>query len=134
MANKIWIVNCYTGSPTKCGNPRYLEFAKHFMAAGHEVITFFANYWGDETVPVFQQKTINGLDFVEVRVPHFVGNGVKRMLSIRKFAQIILKGYKQFERPDVILQNIHPPFDYPIVRLAKKLNTKGKVLKGGLVF
>ncbi len=119
---RIWIVNYYA-TPT-CTNPRYLEFAKHFMAAGHEVITFFANYWGDETVPVFQQKTINGLDFVEVRVPHFVGNGVKRMLSIRKFAQIILKGYKQFERPDVILQNIHPPFDYPIVRLAKKLKCK----------
>lgn len=119
---RIWIVNYYA-IPT-CTNPRYLEFAKHFMAAGHEVITFFANYWGDETVPVFQQKTINGLDFVEVRVPHFVGNGVKRMLSIRKFAQIILKGYKQFERPDVILQNIHPPFDYPIVRLAKKLKCK----------
>ena len=119
---RIWIVNYYT-SPT-CSNPRYLEFAKHFMAAGHEVLTFYANYGGDQSAPLFQRKTINGLDFVEVRAPHFVGNGVKRMLSIRKFARIILKGYKQFERPDVILQNIHPPFDYPIVKLAKKLKCK----------
>ena len=119
---RIWIVNYYA-TPT-CTNPRYLEFAKHFMAAGHEVITFFANHWGNETDPIFQRKTVNGLNFVEVKAPHFVGNGVKRMLSIRKFAQIILKGYKQFERPDVILQNIHPPFDYPIVKLAKKLKCK----------
>ncbi len=119
---RIWIVNYYT-SPT-CSNPRYLEFAKHFMAAGHEVLTFYANYGGDQSAPLFQRKTINGLDFVEVRAPHFVGNGMKRMLSIRKFAQIIRNGYKQFERPDVILQNIHPPFDYPIVKLAKKLKCR----------
>ena len=119
---RIWIVNYYT-SPT-CSNPRYLEFAKYFMAAGHEVLTFYANHKIDESAPLFQRKTVDGLDFVEVRAPHFVGNGAKRMLSIRKFAQIIRKGYKQFERPDVILQNIHPPFDYPIVKLAKKLKCK----------
>ncbi len=119
---RIWIINYYT-SPT-CSNPRYLEFAKHFVAAGHEVLTFYANYNSEDAAPLFQRKTVNGLDFIEVRAPHFVGNGVKRMLSIWKFAQIILKGHKQFERPDVILQNIHPPFDYPIVKLAKKLKCK----------
>ena len=119
---KIWIINYYT-SPT-CSNPRYLELAKHFKAAGHDVLTFYANYNSEDSAPLFQRKTVNGLDFVEVKSPHFMGNGVKRMLSIRKFAQIILRGYKQFERPDVILQNIHPPFDYPIVKLAKKLKCK----------
>lgn len=119
---RIWIVNYYT-SPT-CSNPRYLELAKSFSAAGHEVLTFYANYNSEDTTPLFQRKTVDGLDFVEVKAPHFVGNGVKRMLSIWKFAKIILKGHEQFERPDVILQNIHPPFDYPIVKLAKKLKCK----------
>lgn len=119
---RIWIVNYYT-SPT-CSNPRYLELAKYFMAAGHEVLTFYANYNSEDAVPLFQRKTMNGLDFVEVKAPHFVGNGVKRMLSIRKFAKIIQKGHKQYKRPDVILQNIHPPFDYPIVKLAKRLKCK----------
>lgn len=119
---RIWIINYYT-SPT-CSNPRYLEFAKRFKDAGHKVITFYANYNSEDAAPLFQRKTLNGLDFVEVKAPHFVGNGVKRMLSIWKFAQTILKGRKQFDRPDVILQNIHPPFDYPIVKLAKKLKCK----------
>lgn len=119
---RIWIVNYYT-SPT-CSNPRYLELAKSFSAAGHEVLTFYANYNSKDTAPLFQRKIVDSLNFVEVKVPHFVGNGVKRMLSIWKFAQIILKGHKQFERPDVILQNIHPPFDYPIVKVAKKLKCK----------
>lgn len=118
----IWIVNYYT-SPT-CSNPRYLELAKHFKAAGHEVLTFYADYKGDNSASLFNRKKVDGLDFVEVKVPLFVGNGVKRMYSIWKFAQIIKKWHSKFERPDVILQNIHPPFDYPIVKLAKKLKSK----------
>lgn len=119
---KIWIINYYT-SPN-CSNPRYLEFAKYFRSVGYEVLTFYANYNSEDAAPLFRRETVNGLDFVEVRAPHFIGNGVKRMLSIWKFAHVILKGHKQFERPDVILQNIHPPFDYPIVKLAKKLKCK----------
>ncbi len=119
---KIWIINYYTRP--KCSNPRYLELAKYFQDAGHKVLTFYANYNSEDAAPLFQRRTVNGLDFVEVKAPHFVGNGVKRMLSIWKFAQTILKGRKQFERPDVILHNIHPPFDYPIVKLAKKLKCK----------
>lgn len=126
---KIWIINYYAGTPETAGNPRYLKLAKCFMEAGHEVITFNAgrtakindsDYDGDR----FIERQYDGLQFVHVRVPDFVGNGVKRMLSIWKFAQILLKSHKRFDCPDVILQNIHPPFDYPIVKLAKRLKCK----------
>lgn len=119
---KIWIVNYYT-SPT-CSNPRYLELAKHFMTAGHEVLTFYANFNGEESVSLFQWKTVNGLDFVEVKAPHYVGNGLARMKSLYSFAKILKKHCLEFEKPDVVLQNIHPPFDYPIVGMAKKLGAK----------
>lgn len=119
---RIWIVNYYTRPD--CTNPRYLEFARHFMAAGHEVLTFYANYWGDESAPQFQRSTVNGLDFVEVKAPYFSGNGVKRMLSIWEFAAVLKKNAHRFPKPDVVLHNIHPPFDYPVVRMAKKLGAK----------
>lgn len=119
---RIWIVNYYT-NPT-CSNPRYLEFAKHFMAAGHEVLTFYANFKGDESAPLFQRKTVNGLDFVEVKAPHYVGNGVARMKSIFSFAWLIKKHCKEFDRPDAILHNVHAPFDAPIVLAARKLKCK----------
>ena len=119
---KIWIVNYYT-SPI-CPNPRYLEFAKHFMAAGHEVLTFYANNNSEASAPLIQQKTVNGLDFVEVKAPHYVGNGVARMKSIFSFAWAIKKHCKEFERPGVILHNVHAPFDAPIVLAARKLKCK----------
>ncbi|MBQ8704147.1 MAG: glycosyltransferase family 4 protein [Bacteroidales bacterium] len=126
---RIWIINYYAGTPDTAGNPRYLKLARHFMDAGHEVITFNAGRTAKINDSEFEGgnfivRQYDGFHFVHVRVPAFEGNGVKRMFSIWKFAQIIRMGHKQFVRPDVILQNIHPPFDYPIVNLAKKLKCK----------
>lgn len=122
MGKRIWIVNYYT-SPT-CSNPRYLKLAKHFTTQGWEVVTFYADYKVEDSEPQFVSETIDGLAFVKVKAPHYVGNGIRRMLSIWKFSQFLLRARKQFERPDVILHNIHPPFDYPIVKLAKTLKCK----------
>ncbi len=119
---KIWIVNYYT-SPD-CSNPRYLELAKHFMAEGHEVITFYANFEGLKNTPLFQRKKINGLDFMEVKAPYYEGNGLARMRSIYFFSKILKRHSKKFKKPDVVLHNIHPPFDYPIVIMTKKLGAK----------
>lgn len=122
MAKRIWIVNYYT--KPDCSNPRYIEFAKHFMSQGWEVTTFYANYWWDENIAPFERSVVDGLDYVQVKAPHYVGNGLSRMKSIVNFAWTIKKHCKDFERPDVILHNIHTPFDYPIVWAAKKLKAK----------
>lgn len=119
---RVWIVNYYTCPD--CSNPRYLQFAKHFMAKGWEVTTFYADYQGDENDPMFEREEIDGLDFVKVKVPHYGGNSIKRIYSIWTFAWRLYRNYKKFERPDVVLHNIHTPFDYPIVWVAKKLKTK----------
>lgn len=126
---KIWIVNYYTGTPQTAANPRYLYFAKRFMEAGYDVITFNAsNRVGltteDFKAQPFLQKQYGIYKFVHVAVPEYQGNGMKRMYSIWSFARSVFKLRNQFEKPDVILHNIHPPFDYPIVRLAKKLKAK----------
>lgn len=124
---KIWIVNPQTGSPDKAANPRYLELAKYFMKAGHEVVTFNSTQREGITLPEgkkYIEKQYETYKFVHVFAPDFTGNGIKRMLSLHTFAKNVVSISKHFEKPDVILQNIHPPFDYPIVRLAKKLKCK----------
>ena len=122
MAKRIWIVNYYT--KPDCSNPRYIEFAKHFMAQGWEVTTFYADWKCEAYAPLFEKQSVDGLDFVRVKAPYYVGNGLSRMKSIWTFAWTIKKRCKEFKRPDVILHNIHTPFDYPIVWAAKKLNAK----------
>lgn len=121
---RIWIVNYYTGNPDRVSNPRYTQLAHHFMAKGWEVTTFNANYKWTEGSPLFERKQYGEFDYVHVRAPKYVGNGVKRMLSIWNFASTLKKHAGEFEKPDVVLHNIHPPFDYPVVGMAKRLGAK----------
>lgn len=126
MSKRVWIVNPQTGSPDKAANPRYLELAKYFMEAGYDVTTFNSSQREGMDIPngKYLEKQYGDYKFVHVCAPEFVGNGVKRMLSLHKFAKNVYSIRKNFEKPDVILQNIHPPFDYPIVRMARKLKAK----------
>lgn len=119
---RVWIVNYYT--TPRCWNPRYLEFAHRFVEMGWEVLTFYADYKTTNPLPLFMKQQVDGLDFICVRAPHYSGNGIGRMKSIWSFAWSIKKHCKEFDRPDLILHNIHTPFDYPIIWAAKKLNAK----------
>ena len=119
---RVWIVNYYT-SPD-CSNPRYLQFAKYFMAKGWEVTTFYARFQGEKGKDMFAREKFGGLDFVRVEAMRYGRNSLKRMYSIWKFAHDICKHAKEFEKPDVVLHNVHAPFDYPIVKAAKKVGAK----------
>ena len=124
---KIWIVNPQTGSPEKAANPRYLKLAHYFMEAGHEVMTFNSSQRERITIPKgkkYLERQYGEYRFVHVLTPDFVGNGVKRMFSLYRYAKNFARISRNFEKPDVILQNIHPPFDYPVVRVAKRLHCK----------
>lgn len=126
----IWIVNYYTGTPERASNPRYVEFARRFMDAGYDVITFNSSRSAktDEEQKASGQKFLDkhygDFHFIHVSVPSFEGNGVKRMLSIFSFAWNIFKARKQFQRPDIVLHNLHTPFDYPVMWTARKLKAK----------
>ncbi len=130
MGKRIWIVNYYTGTPDNATNPRYLQFSHHFQKAGYDVITFNASYRPgapQELIKgngMFEDHRYGEHRFVHVRCPRYEGNGLKRMFSIWAFAWRIFRHRREFDKPDVILHNIHPPFDYPIVWTAKRLKAK----------
>lgn len=130
MGKRIWIVNYYTGTPLTQSNPRYLILARHFMDAGYEVLTFNSARSSrtqeeqSRNAQPFLERAYGDYKFVHVNAPAYQGNGIRRMLSIRKFAERVKKAGKMFPKPDIILHNIHPPFDYPVVRLAKSLKAK----------
>lgn len=127
---RIWIVNYYAGIPDNATNPRYLQFSHHFQKAGHEVVTFHASYRPAAPIELiegdvmFEERQYDEHLFVHVRCPRYEGNGLKRMYSIWAFAWRIFKHRREFEKPDVILHNIHTPFDYPIMWAAKRLKAK----------
>lgn len=121
----IWIVNYYTSSPEVTSNPRYPEFAAAFMKAGYDVITFNADT--NEGVDIdgkFKDVWYGDHHFVHVKSPKYIGNGIKRMISIFCFAMRLYFNGKKFTRPDIILHNLHTPFDYPVCWIAKRFKAK----------
>lgn len=121
----LWIVNYYTSSPDKTSNPRYPEIATAFMNAGYDVITFNADTnEGIEIEGKFKEVWYGGHHFVHVKSPKYVGNGLKRMLSIFCFAMRLFLNRGKFKKPDIVLHNLHTPFDYPVCWIASKYHAK----------
>lgn len=127
---RIWIVNYYTGTPENQTHPRYVEFARYFMDAGHEVITInsslTSNTQEEQTSSGKKiiERTYGDFKFIHINAPAYQGNGAKRMYSIWKFASLLKKAAHNYPKPVVVLHNIHPPFDYPVVKMAKKMGAK----------
>lgn len=122
---RVWIVNYYNGTPIKYSNPRYIQFAKFFMSEGWQVTTFNAiRATGEKAQSLFERKQYEDYDFVNVKASSYSGNGLQRTVSIFRFAWNIYRHCQEFERPDVILHNVHTPFDYPILWAAKRLKSR----------
>lgn len=127
---RIWIVNYYIVPPAFARNERHLKFAHYLQKAGHDVTIFCAQHSGvgKQGVPakgqLFREMLYGEYKFIHVKVKPYKGNSLARMISIFQFAWRILIHRKRFEKPDVILHNIHEPFDYPISWCAKKLKAK----------
>lgn len=128
---KVWIVNYYSDIPEKVGNPRHYEFAKYLTEKGYSVRVLFADR---KRVPedggVIRKgqccisEDHEGITYTRIAAEPYGESNIKRGISIWKFAWRILRIRKQFERPDVVLFNIHAPFDYPIIWCVKRLKTK----------
>lgn len=126
----IWIVNYYTTPPEFVSNERHLKFAHYLQEAGYKVTIFSSGYIPVNDIDLvdndlsYKRVTYGEYNFVHIKVRHYRGNGINRMLSIFEFAWKILRHRNKFERPDVILQNMHAPFDYWVSTCARKLKVR----------
>ena len=127
---KIWIVNYYSTPPEYVSNPRHLEFAHNLRKAGYDVTIISAGYlrYKDKDIVPNKKKyvkvTYGEQKYIHIKVKHYEGNGIDRMFSIFQFAWRLFRYRKHFEKPDIILHNIHAPFDYPVLWCSKILKSK----------
>lgn len=123
----VWIVNYYSTPPEYVSNERHLKFAHYLQEAGYKVTIFSAGFLRGKNIELvknnkkFEFVRYGKFQFCHIKVRHYEGNGLARMLSIFQFAWRMLRNRKKFEKPDVILHNMHAPFDYPVCTCARKL-------------
>jgi len=129
MNKNIWIVNFYYQQPSRIKHARHLMFAKYLQDVGYNTVLFTAcEYDGKEGEVVAATKRYVIVKYGEYQYVHIktskVRGNVSRGFAIFLFALrlFLLKG--RFERPALIIHNIHEPFDYPVYWCAKKMKVK----------
>lgn len=128
MEKTIWIVNYYLKQPSEIRHARHLMFAKYLQEAGYNVVIFTAdNYSGKGEIVVETRKYVevkyDNYHYVHIKARKVSGTP-SRCFSIFQFAWRCLRNRRRFPKPDLILQNIHEPFDYPVCWCVKKMKAK----------
>jgi glycosyltransferase involved in cell wall biosynthesis len=127
---KIWLVNYYSTPPMYVSNPRYIEFADNLMDEGYDVTIVSASYLKTKNIDLITQSenyqfiTYGKFQFLHIKVKPYDGNGLSRMYSIWQFAYKLYLFRHHFPTPDIIIHNIHAPFDYLISSFARKIKCK----------
>lgn len=126
----VWIVNYYSLPPEYAGNMRHIEFSRNLQEKGYDVTILSAGYLRREDRDLiagkmkYKEETYGKIKYILFKVRHYHGNGLNRMISIIQFAWRVFLYSRRFEKPDIILHNIHAPFDYPILWCAQQLKAK----------
>lgn len=126
----IWIVNFHTAPPEFVSQPRYVKLIPYLTDAGYKVTIICQSFLRKQNIEFVEKgkqyisKSYGDYNFIHIKSPKYQGNGIGRMLSIFVFSIKLYLLKNRFEKPDIILHNIHAPFDYPVVFTSKKLNVK----------
>lgn len=127
---KIWIVNYYTTPPQDVSNPRHIKIAQYLMEKGFDVTVFCSNYNNRkqsdyiENCKKYGERVYDGIKFIHIDVCKYGNSSLLRAFSIFQFGYRLLRFRKKFEKPDIIYQNIHNPFDFLVSTCALRLKSK----------
>jgi glycosyltransferase involved in cell wall biosynthesis len=131
MKKNIWIWNHYATNMYKDKAGRHYWFAENLKKQGYSPTIFCAStvHNSNENIDTGRQKyttnTINGIDFVFVKTPKYIGNGRQRIKNMISFYKNLFSVSKEFAKkngkPDVILaSSVHPLTLVAGIKIAKK--------------
>jgi glycosyltransferase involved in cell wall biosynthesis len=131
MKKNIWIFNHYATNMYKDQAGRHYWFAENLKKQGFNPTIFCAStvHNSNENIDTGGQKyitnEIDGIPFIFVKTPSYIGNGrqrIKNMFSFYKNLFSVSKEYtKKYGKPDVILaSSVHPLTLVAGIKIAKR--------------
>ncbi len=86
----ILIINHYAGSPVYGMEFRSFYFAREWVRAGHKVLVIAASFShlrasNPACKGTAKRETLDGVDFLWLKTPHYQGNGVRRVINMFAF-------------------------------------------------
>lgn len=125
---KIVLVNHYAGSPAHGMEFRPHQFARQWVAAGHDVVVIAGSYSHLRNMnPVFEGSSsseyIDGIEYRWLKTPIYHSNGIARIRSIRTFLAAVERERRSLlskTRVDAVIASSTYPFDIdPARRIAR---------------
>ncbi len=111
---KVWIISHYAGGPSYCPRIPDYSLAEYLMRQGYDVLIFASsavhntdmNFIKDKSI--YHEQTVDGVPFVFVKTRSY-GSKVARMLNMTDFYFNLMRCYKSFAKPDVIISAMPQP-------------------------
>ena len=127
---RIWLVNQHAMPPELEPRFRTIKFAHYLRKKGYDVTIFASSFMHNTDINLIEddspyiEKYYDDLHFIHIHTCNYQTNGIKRFMSLLQFSVRLLKYYKRFEKPDIILQTATVPWGNIISRAAKRLKAK----------
>jgi glycosyltransferase involved in cell wall biosynthesis len=115
---KILMINHYALPPSQPGGTRHFSLAKGLIARGHEVIIVASSFDHDTRVDrlapnePFRREVLDGVPFLWLKTPGYLGNGPARLWNMLAFARAIRTQAlaRTWPRPDLVFGSTPHPF------------------------
>ncbi len=131
---RIWILNHYAVLPNHGGGTRHFDFARELTKRGYNVTIFASSYNHFikkemlEANEYSRIEIVEGIKFVWLKTkPYYKSNGLLRILNMCSYFFHILKVYKHYDEPDIVIGSSVHPFAWLAAYFISK-RTKAKFL------
>lgn len=110
----IWIISHYAGGPSYCPRiPDYL-LAKHLQEHGYEPLIFASSFVHNTDINFIKnkensiEKQVDGVPFVMIKTRNYK-TAKDRVLNMLEFYFRMLKEYKKYKKPDLVIAAMPTP-------------------------
>lgn len=127
---KVWLVNHYAMPPEFESRLRTIKFANFLTDFGCDVTIFSSSYLHNinenliDDRRTYIQRTYGNLKFIHINTIAYKKNGLARFINLLQFHIKLYLLRNRFEKPDVIVHTVLPPFGNIIYYAACKLKAK----------
>lgn len=126
----IWIVNHHALTPDMSGGTRHYDFAKELIKRGHQVtiISSSIHYSTYKELKDYKEnnylkENIDGIEWIWIKTPTYVGNGVRRVKNMLSFMCGVNFTVSKLNliKPDIVIgSSVHLFAVYTAYKLSKK--------------
>ncbi len=129
--NSIWILNHHAVTPQIGGGTRHYDFAKELIRRGYRVSIFASSFLHYKCENILKEgepsreEDIDGIHWIWIPTRPYKGNGKDRILGMLDYYRFMVKNYRNYPRPDVIIGSaVHLLACVAGYKISKKVNAR----------